>query len=78
MFIPLCFRLFLSVRVYACICVILDVKLVLCVLFVEIDRICGHNFLCTEEKEVTIDMVALVSPLTHASWSMDLSQILIR
>lgn len=48
-----------------CMCVlyILDVKLVLCVLFVKIDRIRRHNFLCTEEKEVTAYMVALVSSL---------------
>lgn len=46
-----------------CIFIILDVKLVLCVLFVKIDRIRGHNFLCTEEKEVTAHMVALVSSL---------------
>lgn len=56
----------------------IDVEFVLCVLFVKIDRIRGHNFLCTEEKEVTADMVALVSSFIDPTGSMDFSQIFIR
>lgn len=57
---------------------ILDVKLVLCILFVQIDRIRRHDFLCTEEKEVTADLVALVSSLIDPTRSMDLSKIFVR
>lgn len=58
-----------------CVFIILDVKLVLCLLFVKIDRIRGHNFLCTEEKEVTTHLVALVPSLADSARGMGFSQI---
>lgn len=57
---------------------ITDVKFMLCILFVETDRICGHYFLRVKEKEVTINLVAFVSSFVDTFGSMDFSQIFIR